>query len=66
MLEAFLYLLTPTPFLVLFVGVFLGIVVGALPGLTGGMTMALVLPFTYYMQNTNAVILLIGEDAEPT
>ena len=60
MLEAFLHLLTPTPFLVLFVGVFLGIIVGALPGLTGGMTMALVLPFTYYMQNTNAVILLIG------
>jgi putative tricarboxylic transport membrane protein len=60
MLESFLHLLQPVPFLVLSVGLVLGIIVGALPGLTGGMLMALALPFTYYMASTHAVILLIA------
>ena len=58
--EAFGYVVQPLPLWVLSIGVFLGIVVGAMPGMTGGMLMALALPFTYYMTDANAIILLIG------
>lgn len=58
--DAFLNLFQPTPFLFLLLGVVLGIIVGAMPGMTGGMLMALTLPFTYYMESTNAVILLVS------
>lgn len=58
--EAFLYLATPTSFLIVFGGVLLGIAVGVMPGITAGMLLALVLPFTYYMTSINAVILLIA------
>jgi len=60
MLDAFIYLLTPQPFLIMICGVLLGIMVGVLPGITAGMLMALVLPFTYYMTSVNAVTLLIS------
>ncbi len=60
LLEAFAASFEPVAFLTLSLGVFLGIVVGALPGMTGGMLMALTLPFTYYMKDTNAITLLIG------
>ncbi len=60
MLDAFLYLITPQPFLIMFCGVQLGILVGILPGITAGMLMTLVLPFTYYMTSLNAVTLLIS------
>lgn len=60
LVDAFLNLLTPLPFLVLSAGVLLGIAVGVLPGITAGMLLALTLPFTYTMTSTNAVILLIG------
>lgn len=51
---------TPLPFLYTTLGVFLGITVGAIPGLTGAMLIALTLPLTYYMEPTNAVILLVA------
>jgi putative tricarboxylic transport membrane protein len=60
MLDAFATLLHPIPALTLLAGVLLGIVVGALPGMTGGTLMALTLPFTYYMDSRNAVILLVA------
>ena len=58
--EAFLYLAAPTPFLIVLGGVLLGIAVGVMPGITAGMLLALVLPFTYYMTSTNAVVLLVS------
>ena len=54
LVDAFLNLLTPLPFLVLSAGVLLGIAVGVLPGITAGMLLALTLPFTYTMTSTNA------------
>ena len=51
---------TPLPFLFVALGVFLGVVVGAIPGLTGAMLIALTLPLTFYMEPTNAVLLLVA------
>jgi len=58
--DAFLYLAVPSHFLILLGGVLMGIAVGVMPGITAGMLLALVLPFTYYMTSTNAVVLLIA------
>ncbi|MBM3599879.1 MAG: hypothetical protein FJX35_16840 [Alphaproteobacteria bacterium] len=58
--DAFLYLAAPSHFLIVVGGVLLGIGVGVMPGITAGMLLALVLPFTYYMTGTNAVVLLIS------
>lgn len=49
----------PTLGLVL-LGVFVGIVGGALPGVGGALTVAIAMPFTLTMGNTNAIILLIS------
>jgi putative tricarboxylic transport membrane protein len=58
--DAFLYLAVPSHFLILVGGVLLGIAIGVMPGITAGMLLALVLPFTYYMTSTNAVVLLVS------
>lgn len=45
----------------LIVGVSLGIIVGALPGLNSSMTLAILIPLTYKMNSTTAMILLFSE-----
>lgn len=60
LLAAFGNLFTPLPFMFMFVGVTVGIIVGAIPGLSGGMVIALVLPLTFFMDSTNALILLVS------
>lgn len=60
LLAAFANIFTPLPFMFMFVGVTVGIVVGAIPGLSGGMVIALVLPLTFFMDSTNALILLVS------
>jgi len=60
LLQAFYYVITPYPFLWLFVGVASGIFVGAVPGLGGGMLMALTVPLTFSMDSTHAILLLMG------
>jgi putative tricarboxylic transport membrane protein len=58
-LEIALHTLVTTPaILVAFAGVAWGIVGGALPGLSASITMALLLPFTFGMDPTMAIILL--------
>lgn len=53
------YLYTTTPIiLVVTIGVAWGIVGGALPGISPSITMALLLPFTYALDPTSAVVLL--------
>ena len=59
-LEALQHVLSPYPFLWIFIGVASGIFVGAIPGLGGGMLMALTVPITFSMDSTNAVLLLMG------
>jgi putative tricarboxylic transport membrane protein len=54
------YVLSPSHFLFLFIGVTGGIVVGALPGLTGSVGIILLLPFLYYLEPATALIMLSG------
>lgn len=44
----------------MFAGVALGLILGALPGLTGSMGIALMLPFTYHMTATTALVFLLS------
>ncbi len=60
LVDAIFYVLTPVPFLWLLLGVSSGIFVGAVPGLGGGMLITLVMPLTFYMNSTNALIMMIG------
>jgi putative tricarboxylic transport membrane protein len=53
-------LLSPLPFTFIFIGVLTGIVVGAIPGLSGAMVIALTLPLTFFMDSTNALVLLVA------
>lgn len=57
---SFAYLLTPQALMWCFLGTLLGVIFGAIPGLGGGMLMALLLPFTFGMDNVDAQILLIA------
>ncbi|OEF29399.1 tripartite tricarboxylate transporter permease [Vibrio rumoiensis] len=52
--------LSPAVFPVLFFGVLGGIILGALPGLTATMGVAILLPFTFGMDPTAALVMLIG------
>jgi len=60
LLNALAQLFTPWPFFYMVLGTFLGITVGAIPGLTGAMLIALTLPLTFFMDSTNAVVLLVS------
>lgn len=51
---------SPYVFSVLFFGVFGGIILGALPGLTATMGVAILLPFTFSMESTPALVMLVG------
>jgi putative tricarboxylic transport membrane protein len=52
--------MSETIFPALFFGVLGGIVLGALPGLTATMGVAILLPFTFGMEATPALVMLIG------
>ena len=60
LLQGFAVALTPVNLLWCFVGVFLGTVVGILPGLGPAATIAMLLPLTFQMNPTSAVIMLAG------
>jgi len=48
------------PLITIVVGIVLGILIGAMPGLSPSMGVALMVPFTYGMSPTLALILLVG------
>jgi len=52
--------MTPLNLFYCFVGVLLGQIVGVLPGLGSAATIALLLPITYYIPATSAIIMLAG------
>ncbi|MFQ3670648.1 MAG: tripartite tricarboxylate transporter permease [Verrucomicrobiia bacterium] len=54
------YVMGWEPLLMITVGIVLGIVVGAMPGLSPSMGVALLVPFTYGMSPTLALILLVS------
>lgn len=58
--NALFYIFTPEAFLWLLLGVSSGIFVGAVPGLGGGMLITLVLPLTFHMDSTVALVMMIG------
>ena len=45
---------------IILIGIIIGMIVGALPGINGVMTIILILPFTYYMDITPSLLLLIA------
>jgi putative tricarboxylic transport membrane protein len=60
LVSAFAGLLSWKPLLVIVVGVLAGVVVGAMPGLSPSMGVALLVPFTYGMSPTLALVLLVA------
>jgi len=50
--------LTPFNLMVMFIGVSLGVLIGVLPGLGGANGIAILLPLTFSMQPTSAIIML--------
>jgi putative tricarboxylic transport membrane protein len=60
LLTGFSVALTPANLFWCFVGVFLGTVVGILPGLGPAATIAMLLPLTFKMDHTAAIIMLAG------
>ena len=57
---AFVYIFQPLPLFFLVLGTWLGIFVGAVPGLTGGMLISLIIPLTFYMNSTHALVLMVA------
>lgn len=57
---AFTSLLLPSNLVWLLLGVVIGLVMGAIPGLTAAMAMSLVIPFTWVLEPTQAIPMLLG------
>lgn len=60
LMSGFLTALSPLVFMYLVFGVVGGVVIGALPGLTATMGVAILLPFTFGMEATTGLIMLVG------
>ena len=59
-LEILNYLFTYQNILAVVAGVFIGILIGMLPGLTANLGVALLLPVTYGLEPTSALLLLVS------
>lgn len=58
LLHGFSVVLTPMNILLMFVGIVLGVLIGVLPGLGGANGVAILLPLTFSMSPTSAIIML--------
>jgi putative tricarboxylic transport membrane protein len=58
--HALTLLLEPSRLGILFIGVLIGLAIGVLPGLNGIVGMAMLIPFTYNMDQHTAMALLLG------
>src|SRR6187455_3793022 len=58
LLQGFAVVLTPMNIGLMFVGITLGVLIGVLPGLGGANGVAILLPLTFTMSPTSAIILL--------
>ena len=56
--HGFAVILTPMNMLLMFVGIILGVLIGVLPGLGGANGVAILLPLTFTMSPTSAIIML--------
>ena len=51
---------SPTTLLYCFIGVFVGMLIGVLPGIGALATISLLLPVTYHLDPTSAIVMLAG------
>ena len=58
LMQGFAIALTPMNLVLMFVGVILGVLIGVLPGLGGANGVAILLPLTFTMSPTSAIIML--------
>ena len=58
LLQGFAVVLTPMNMLLMVVGIVLGVLIGVLPGLGGANGVAILLPLTFTMTPTSAIIML--------
>ena len=58
LLHGFAVILTPMNIGLMFVGIILGVIIGVLPGLGGANGVAILLPLTFTMSPTSAIIML--------
>jgi putative tricarboxylic transport membrane protein len=56
--QGFAVVLTPMNILLMFVGIILGVLIGVLPGLGGANGVAILLPLTFTMSPTSAIVML--------
>jgi len=56
--HGFSVILTPMNMVLMFVGIILGVLIGVLPGLGGANGVAILLPLTFTMSPTSAIIML--------
>ncbi len=56
--QGFAVVLTPMNLVLMFIGIVLGVVIGVLPGLGGANGVAILLPLTFTMSPTSAIIML--------
>src|SRR5678809_201216 len=58
LLQGFAVVLTPLNIGLMFVGITLGVLIGVLPGLGGANGVAILLPLTFTMSPTSAIVML--------
>ncbi|KIQ21890.1 tricarboxylate transporter [Variovorax paradoxus] len=58
LMQGFAVILTPMNIALMFVGIILGVLIGVLPGLGGANGVAILLPLTFTMSPTSAIIML--------
>ena len=58
LMQGFLVALTPFNLVLMLVGIVLGVLIGVLPGLGGANGVAILLPLTFTMPPTSAIIML--------
>ena len=58
LMQGFAVILTPMNIGLMFVGIILGVLIGVLPGLGGANGVAILLPLTFTMSPTSAIIML--------
>jgi putative tricarboxylic transport membrane protein len=58
LMQGFSVILTPMNIVLMFVGIILGVLIGVLPGLGGANGVAILLPLTFTMSPTSAIIML--------
>ena len=58
LLQGFVVVITPFNLLLMLIGILLGVIIGVLPGLGGANGVAILLPLTFSMPHTSAIIML--------